>query len=223
MSRAATDQLIAALAQDARPVAPVHSLRWEVAAVAAVTSALSFALLEERGLRPPGLELLRGPTPFALVAFGLALAGFGAVTAALAFARPGQERTGWRAVTATVLGLLVSVGAASLVLLRSPLGSEAVWGGLLELPCVLVSIALSVPATLFVTYLAASTAPIRPRATAFLASCGATALGTFAAHLTCRTPGAWHVVTTHAATPLLGGFLLAVPALRLLRSRARSA
>lgn len=91
------------------------------------------------------------------------------------------------------------------------------------LPCVLVSIALSVPAALLVTYLAAQAAPLRPAATAFLAGCGATALGTFAAHLTCRTPGAWHVVTTHAATPLLGGLLMAAPVLRLLRSWARNA
>ena len=77
MSCGATDQLIAALAQDARRVTPVPSLRWEVAAVASLTLAISLALVEERGLRPPGLELLRGPTPFALVALGLELAGLG--------------------------------------------------------------------------------------------------------------------------------------------------
>jgi hypothetical protein len=223
MSCGATDQLIAALAQDARPVAPVPSLRWEVAAVASLTLAISLALVEERGLRPPGLELLRGPTPFALVALGLALAGIGAVTAALAFARPGRERTGWRAATATVLGLLLSVGTASLVLLGSPPGTEPVWGGFREVPCVLVSLTLSVPATLVVTYFAASAAPLRPTGTAFLTACGATALGTFAAHLICRTPGAWHVVTTHAAIPLVGGLLVVAPVLRLLRSWARSA
>jgi negative regulator of sigma F NrsF-like protein len=223
VSGGATDQLIVALARDARPVTPVPSLRWEVMAVATVTLALSLALVEERGLRPPGLELFQGPTPFALVALGLMLAGLGAVTAALAFARPGRERTGWRAVTATVLGLLLSVGTASLVLLGSPPGAEALWGGFLEVPCVLVSLTLSVPAALIVTYLAASAAPLRPAGTAFLAACGATALGTFAAHLTCRTPGAWHVVTTHAAIPLVGGLLVAAPLLRLLRSWARSA
>ncbi len=223
MSGGATDQLIVALARDARPVTPVPSLRWEVAAVAAVTLAISLALVEERGLRPPGLELLRAPTPFALVALGLALAGLAAVTASLAFARPGRERTGWRAVTASALGLLLSVGTASLVLMGSPPGAEAVWGGWLEIPCVLMSLTLSVPAALIVTYLAASAAPLRPTGTAFLAACGATALGTFAGHLICRTPGAWHVVTTHGAIPLVGGLLVAGPVLRLLQSWTRSA
>ncbi|HTF36497.1 MAG TPA: NrsF family protein [Myxococcota bacterium] len=223
MSREATDELIRTLARDARAVTPVLFLRWEVAAVAAFTLVVSFALVEARGLRPPGLELVEGPTPFALVALGPVLAGLGAVTTALALARPGREQTGWSAMTATVLGLLVSVGTASLALLHSPAGGEPIWGGVLEVPCVLVSIALSVPAALLVTYLAAQAAPLRPAATAFLAGCGATALGTFAAHLTCRTPGAWHVVTTHAATPFLGGLLMAAPVLRLLRSWARNA
>jgi hypothetical protein len=218
-----TDDLIAALARDVDPVTPVPSLRWEVTAVAALALAVSLALVEGRGLRPPGLPLLQEFTPFAIVALGLALAGLGAVTAALAFARPGRERIGWSALVTTVVGLLLSVGIACLLVRGSPLGGEALWGGLPEIPCVLASIALSVPAVLIVTYLAASAAPLRPGATAFLAACGATALGTFAAHLTCRTPGAWHVVTTHAATPLVGGLLVVVPVLRLLRSWARSA
>lgn len=124
---------------------------------------------------------------------------------------------------ATVLGFLLCVGTASLVLLGSPPGAEALWGGFPEVPCVLVSLTLSVPAALIVTYLAASAAPLRPGGTALLAACGAIALGTFAAHLTCRTPGAWHVVTTHAAIPLVGGLLAAAPLLRLLRSWARIA
>ncbi|HBZ71140.1 MAG TPA: hypothetical protein DEP35_15970 [Deltaproteobacteria bacterium] len=220
MSRDATDELIVALAQGVRPVTPVRSLRCQVAAVAAVSLALSLALVGERGLRPPGPELLLGPTPFALMALGLALAGLGAVTAALALARPGRERTGWSAVTVAVLGLFGAVGTASLALVASPPGSEAVWGGLVEVPCVVFSLILSLPAALFVTYLAARAAPLRPGATAFFAASGATALGTLAAHLICRTPGAWHVVTTHAATPLLGGLLMTTPALRLLRNWA---
>jgi hypothetical protein len=222
VSPAATDRLIASLVREVRPVQPVHALRWEVGAVAGLTLALSLLLIEQRGLRAPGLSLLLGPTPFALVALGLALAGLGAVTAALAFARPGREGTGWRAVGAGALGLLGCVGTASFVLRSLPTGGETVWGGLLELPCILAAIALSLPATLCVTYLAATAAPLRPAATALLVASGATALGTLAAHLTCRTPGAWHVVTTHAATPFLGGLLMAAPVLRLLRSWARS-
>lgn len=223
MNRDETDELISALVRDAHPVRPVHSLRRDVAAVAALALAIAFALVEQRGLRPPGPPLLHGPTPFALVALGLALAGIGAASATLAFARPGRERTGWSGVAAAVLGLVICVGTASLALLGSGSGGEAVLGGLVEIPCVLVSIALSVPAAVFIAYLAASAAPLRPAKTAILAAWGATALGTLAAHLTCRTPGAWHIVTTHAATPFLGSLLLAAPVLWLLRRWARSA
>jgi len=218
MREEGAEGLIEALARNVRPVTPVASLRWQVAMVAALSLGLSFALVEGRGLRPPGLALVQGPTPFALVALGLTLAGIGLVTAALAYARPGREGTGRRALAASALGLLISVGSASLVLRASAGGGEALFGGVLEIPCVVLSIGLSLPAALLVTYLAASAAPLRPAATAFLAACGATAFGTFAAHLTCRTPGAWHVITSHAATPLLGGLLMARPVLRLLRS-----
>jgi hypothetical protein len=82
------------------------------------------------------------------------------------------------------------------------------------------SILLALPAALFATYLAASAAPIHSIRTSILTAAGGTGLGMVAAHLTCRTPGAWHTVLTHALAPVIGGLLLAAPlALMLRRSR----
>jgi hypothetical protein len=154
------------------------------------------------------------------MALGLAVFGLGAISAALAFARPGLEARGLALALGSVASLVVCVSISAFWLRTvSPTG-DPVWGGERELPCVIFSIVLALPAALFTTYLAASAAPIHSIRTSILAGAGGTALGMVAAHLTCRTPGAWHTVLTHALAPMIGGLLLAAPlALMLGRSR----
>jgi hypothetical protein len=171
------------------------------------------------GLRP-GLEVVPGQTAFVAMALGLAVFGLGAIGAALAFARPGLESRGLSLTLGSVVSLLVCVGISAFWLQTGPSTGDPVWGGERELPCVIFSLLLALPAVLFATHLAASAAPIHSVRTAILTAAGGTALGMVAAHLTCRTPGAWHTVLTHALAPMIGGFLLTAPlALMLRRSR----
>ncbi|HME71787.1 MAG TPA: NrsF family protein [Myxococcota bacterium] len=216
MSRDPTDALITSLARDLQPVRPVRPLRREVLKVGAVAGAVTVAVVAGLGLRP-GLEVVPGQTPFVVMALGLAVFGLGSISAALAFARPGLEGRGVTLALGSVVSLLVCVAIAAFWLRAVQSTGDAVWGGGRELPCVLFSIALALPAALFATYLAASAAPIHSIRTSVLTAAGGTALGMVAAHLTCRTPGAWHTVLTHALAPMIGGFLLAAPLALMLR------
>jgi len=216
MSRDPTDALITSLARNLQPVRPVRPLRREVLRVAAVAGAVTVAVVAGLGLRP-GLEVVPGPTPFVVMALGLAAFGLACISAALAFARPGLENRGLAYALGGLVSLLVCVGIAAFWILGAPSTEDAMWGGARELPCVLFSISLALPAALFATYLAASAAPIHSVRTAILTGAGGTALGMVAAHLTCRTPGAWHTVLTHALAPLIGALLLAAPLALMLR------
>ena len=216
MSRDPTDELISSLARDLRPVRPVRPLGREILRVGAVAGAVTVAVVAGLGLRP-GLEVVPGQTPFVVMALGLAVFGLGSISAALAFARPGLEGRGVTLALGSVVSLLVCVGISAFWLRAAPSTADAVWGGARELPCVLFSITLALPAALFATYLAASAAPIHSSWTSVLTAAGGTALGMVAAHLTCRTPGAWHTVLTHALAPMIGAFLLVVPLALMLR------
>jgi hypothetical protein len=154
------------------------------------------------------------------MALGLAVFGLGAISAALAFARPGLEGRGLGLALGSVVSLGVCVAISAFWLRVGQGTGDPMWGGERELPCVIFSVLLALPAALFATYLAASAAPIHSIRTSILTAAGGTALGMVAAHLTCRTPGAWHTVLTHALAPVIGGLLLAAPlALMLRRSR----
>jgi hypothetical protein len=73
-----------------------------------------------------------------------------------------------------------------------------------------------------VTRLVAGAAALEPGRTALWVALGASALGTLAAHLTCRTPGGWHVVLVHPLAPLVGALLLARPIRHLLQRWSRA-
>ncbi|HBZ72798.1 MAG TPA: hypothetical protein DEP35_24935 [Deltaproteobacteria bacterium] len=216
MSRDSTDILISSLARDLKPVRPVRPLRGEILRVAAVGGAITIAVVAGLGLRP-GLAAVPGWTAFVAMAIGLAVFGLGSISAALAFARPGLEGRGVALALGSGVSLLVCVGIAAFWLRAAPSTGDAVWGGARELPCVFFSIALALPAAFFATYLAASAAPIHSSWTCVLTGAGGTALGMVAAHLTCRTPGAWHTVLTHALAPAFGALLLVVPITLMLR------
>jgi len=213
-----TEQLVARLARDLRPVRPVAALRRELAGVAAVVLAVVAAVVLAMGLRPNGLGVAPGEPPFAAIALGLAAAGFGAVLGALALARPGRETAASSAALAGATALALCAGVAAATLEAGP--HARIWGGLGEVPCVLFALVLALPVALLVTYRAGRSAVLHRGRTAFLAGTGAMALGTLAAHLTCRTPGAWHAVFTHSVAPLIGGLVLALPLYALLRRLA---
>jgi hypothetical protein len=216
MSRDSTDALIASLTRDLRPVRPVRSLSREILRVAGVAAVVTIAVVAPLGLRP-GLEAVPGETPFVAMALGLGLFGLGSIAAALAFARPGLEGRAGALVLGSVVSLLVCAGIAAFYLRPDEATGVGLWGGERELPCVVFSIVLALPAALFATYRAASAAPIHSVRTAILTAAGGTALGMVAAHLTCRTPGAWHTVLTHALAPMIGGVLLLAPLALMLR------
>ena len=217
MRRDATKQLIVFLAREIRPVRPVLPIGWEVAGIAAFTTLFALVMVTLLGLRDDDLGAGPGTMPFNLVALGLALAGVGGVMAALASSRPGRERLQSVTLATSIAALVGLASAAFLGLEDAPQSAGRVWGEIGEIPCVLFSLMLALPPALIVIRLAASAAPLRPRRTAWLAACGVTALGTLVAHLTCRTPGAWHVVLTHALLPLVGGVVLFAPLTLLLR------
>lgn len=223
MSDGSTDRLVSELVQDARPVRLVGPLRAELAAVAAVALGISVAVVATLGLRPAGLAGAPGDPSFVLVAVGLATSGCGALLGALALGRPGLERAASLAALAAVTVLALCAGAAAFGLARGGIGDGSIWGGAEELPCMLFSVALALPVALFATYRVSRAAPLHRWRTALFAGAGAAGLGTLSAHLTCRTPGAWHTVVTHALTPLLGGLVLALLLYLLLRRWARAA
>ena len=224
MKTTSTDELISSLARGIRPVRPVARLGWQVAGVSAFAAVLSVALVMLLGMRRDELGAGAGSAPFLWMSLGLALLGLGGVVAALASSRPGRERLERYAVTIGFLALALCASAAGLVLVGgTPSRGDPGWGGVRELPCALFALTLAIPPALIVIRLAASAAPLRPRRTALWAGWGATALGSLAAHLTCRTPGAWHVVLTHAAIPVLGGLLLIAALSALLRRWRRIA
>jgi hypothetical protein len=177
---------------------------------------VTVAVVAGLGLRP-GLEVVPGEAPFIAMALGLTALGLGFIGSALAFSRPGLEDRGAALAWGSFVTLLVCVGIAAFWLQSAPPTGDPVWGGRRELPCIVFSMILSLPVGLLATYLAASAAPIHLVRTSLLTASGGTALGMVAAHLTCRTPGAWHMVLTHALAPMIGGILLATPLFLMLR------
>jgi len=221
VSHDVTEELIRRLARDPRPVRRVRTLRADLARVAALAAALTALFLAGRGLRPPGVSLLAGSTPFLWMALGLAIAGLAGATAALAFARPGRAGTGLAAIGVATAALLGATAVASALLSSTLTGDEPLWTGAREIPCVVGSLFFSLPIAYAIGRLAAGAAPMRPVLTAWLAAAGASALGGLVGHLACRTPGAWHIVLTHSAVPLVGSVLLALP-LYVLVTRRRA-
>ena len=222
MKRSSTDELISALARGIRPVRRVAPLGWQATGVCAVAAALLLALVMLSGLRRDELGAGSGSAPFLLTSLGLALVSLGGVTAALASSRPGRERLEWRSITISIAALAICGSAAALVLLGTPLAGDPGWGGVGEIPCVLSSLTSAIIPALILIRLAASGAPLRPERTALWAGWGATGLAAFAANLTCRTPGAWHEVLTHALIPVLGSLLLMTALGALLRRWTRA-
>lgn len=223
MSRDPTEALIGALARSAVPVRPLPPLRWQLARVVALAAAVSAFVVAGLGLRAPGASALLTGSPQLWMALGLAGAGLGGVTASLAFARPGRESDAVTALVVALVALLVAVLASThVVAWTSPL-HEPLWLGAAEIPCIVTSLLFSLPAALFVTWLVSRGAPLRRLRTVVVAAGGTTALGAFAAHLICRTPGDWHVVLAHALEPFAGALLLAPALYALLRfwQRAR--
>ncbi len=221
MSEDRTDGLIAALARELRPVRPVPPLGLEAAGAVGLGVVAAAALAALRGLRPDQIGIREGVGLFAALAVGLGVVGASGLAAGLASARPGRERLA-RIAGGTSLGALLLCGLPALGLLVS--GTPVPGPGISlarELPCLVFGLALGLPVGLVATRLVASGAALEPRRTALWVALGASALGTLAAHLTCRTPGGWHVVLVHPVAPLVGALVLASPIRRLLRAWGR--
>ena len=217
MSADRTQALIAALARDARPVRPVPALRWQIACVAATAAGVAALAIAGLGLRPLGHPLFASGSPFLWMTVGLGVAGVGGVSSALAFARPGRESAGWVALGVATVALLTAALVDAQLVEGSAAASEPIWNGKAEIPCVVASLLFGLPVAILATRLAARAAPLRIGLTALVTAGGASALGTLAAHLICRTPGEWHVAVIHALEPIAGTILFAAPLYLLLR------
>lgn len=223
MSADRIDALISVLARSAAPVRPIPPLRLQLARVAGLGGVVALLAVAGLGLRAPGLALLTRGSPQLWMALGLGGSGLLATAAALAFVRPGREGEGWMALVLALVCLLAAAVASTHVLVwTSPLDTP-LWQGAVEIPCIVTSVVFSLPAALLVTRLAAGAAPLYRLRTALVAAGASTALGAFAAHLICRTPGDWHVVLTHALEPFVGALVLALPLYALLRRWQRIA
>jgi hypothetical protein len=222
MSEDRTDVLIATLARELRPVRPVPRLGIQALGATAIGLAAAALLSALRGLRPDQVGMADGAWLFGALAVGLGVVGAGALAAALASARPGRERiAGIAGIASLGTLLLCAIPALWLLASESALPGPGV-SGARELPCLVFGLLLGLPVALVVTRLVARAAPLEPRRTALWVALGASALGTLAAHLTCRTPGGWHVVLVHPLAPLVGALLLARPIRRLLARWART-
>lgn len=216
MNEDRTEVLIAALARELRPVRPLPPLLLQAAGAVGIGVAGAAALAVLRGLRPDQIGVTQGAWLFGGLAVGLGVVGATALAAGLASARPGRERLAWMA-GGTSLWALLLCALPALWLLVSGEGLEGPGvSAARELPCLVFGLVLGLPIALVATRLAAGAAPLDPARTALWLALGASALGTLAAHLTCRTPGGWHVVLVHPLAPLVGAILLARPIRHLL-------
>lgn len=219
MSGRVTDELIADLSRDLRPVRPIAR-----PAVAALCVAVGFAVsvtLPGVALRADLAAKLAEAGAFLLVALGLAGVAVGGIASALAAREPGRE--GVERAGRAVLAIAGAAGPLALLLghLAGHGGAEPPLRG--DAACLARGFALGALPAALACWLVARGAATRPLAAAAFSGAGAIAAGALAVHLGCGADGTRHVLLAHALAPAAAA-LLALPLAPLLaRWRRRRA
>ncbi|MDE2356547.1 MAG: DUF1109 domain-containing protein [Alphaproteobacteria bacterium] len=210
-----TDDLIAALAQDTRPVSPHAIERGVLAALPAGLAVSAAVMLAWLGLRADFATAMYTPEFWLKLAYPLAV-GVGALALGLKLVRPGVApgaRTWLAAAPFVVMALLgaAAFGAAP------PETRAAVWlGGSWDL-CPLFVLALSLPP--FIALFAAfrRAAPTRPAWAGFVAGLAAGGFGAFVYALSCDETGVPFLATWYTLGMLLSGAIGGLLGRRLLK------
>jgi hypothetical protein len=182
-----TDDLIAGLVADLRPVTPLMSWPRRMTAWSAGAALwLSLVVVVVTIGRAP--ETVAPSVGLGLHAVLLLTAGFGSAAVALRRGVPGDARAG---DLLTVLPMAAWLGAAG----------AAGWPGLagVEWACVAVCLGAAAVPGAWLTALLVNAAPMGSVVTRGLVAVGCVALGAFAAEFTCSHATGGHLYSSHAA------------------------
>ena len=199
-----TEELIARLARDLRPVEPLAPL-YKVSTRLLVATAVVVGLAAAVGIAG-GLLLPAAPTRsgYASIAGHLLLA-FGALAVALASCVPGRERLERAGYLATAAGAGTAIAIAILLFRSAPPGGLGFVWTADTLVCTLLStLPALVPAVLLVEFVR-SGAPHRPSRTLAFGAVATVAFATLPGQVGCPCPGVLHGVIAHLFAPLTGG------------------
>jgi hypothetical protein len=214
-SRALIDDLV----RDLAPVRPIPRLRAVALGVAGLWLLAALLVLLVSGTRPGLAALVAGWGP-AAVSAGLTAAGLGAMIAALARSVPGREGTAALAATAACAGLVVALAAALLFAVTGPAAAEPAPLAA-DAGCLVRALLVALAPAGAVAWFAGRALAHEPLAVALVAATGAAALGGVGVLCGCPFADPRHLLTGHAAAPVLGVVLLTLPVLVALRARPR--
>jgi hypothetical protein len=211
MTGRSTEDLAQQLVRDLAPVTPIARLRVAASGVVALAVAAVVATGWITGRWPRLGEAAFWSDPITVaIGVGLLVAASGAVVAALASAVPGREslvRTGLivagsAAVGSIGCGLWAGAGAASEPAASLFAGSAS---------CFVHALGLAIPAALAASFYLSRGVPRHRLVASGVAAAGAAGLGALAVHATCTVAAGFHLLLGHCLTPIIAGFVFALP------------
>jgi hypothetical protein len=211
MTGRSTEDLVQQLVRNLSPVKPIARLRVAAAGVVALWVAAVVATAWMTGTWPRFGDTEFWLDPIAItILLGLGCVAVAAVVAALASAIPGRERL------AQASGMGAGLAAIGLI----GCGLWAVDGNATEsagslfagcASCLAHALVLAIPAALAASYYLSRGAPHHRRFASGVAAAGAAGLGALAVHATCSMAGGFHLLLGHCLTPMIAGFVFALP------------
>jgi hypothetical protein len=215
-----TRDLIHELAGDLTPVRPIASLRATTLAVLGAWLLVSAVGVAMMGLRPDLGERMLSAGGVSVIFASLAVAGVGGIVCALGLAVPGREGVARAGLGLGLLGIAVSAGFASLLVVGSPgLSRAGVHFG--DLRCLAIACVIGAVPALGVVLFVGRAAPFRPVAAVLGAAAGTAALGAVAAEASCPLSDPLHMLLGHVLGPVAGVLILTWPLLAALRRLSR--
>lgn len=202
----ATNDVIASLVSDLKPVSPLPLPRvrlWRWLAVSAALATVAVAALGRRG----DLVSAASTPPFQAHVLLLLIAAVSSAGAALALAIPGEFLASWRRAAPMVA--VVAWGAwlvGELLVLAASTGD--VWPIAHGWGCVAKAFAVGVTPGLLLAVMVGRGAPADPRAPVIFTALAAAAVGALGVEMTCPLTSPMHLLLWHAG-PVVAVVLLA--------------
>jgi len=216
-----TRRLIEFLVDDLTPVEPVPPLRRVLTVVLAVGGVSLVVGLVVLGTRPHLLDAATHHPVFAVIALALPLVALGGLAAALAGSVPGREPEARIASLLMALGALAALGGGALLAFSGSQASSGLGPVDVLWACASSGVVLGVPAAAVGIAFVLRGWPAHPLGALVAAAVGATALGTFAVHISCQQLGAGHLIVGHFLLPAGLALALALPLRALIRRLLR--
>jgi hypothetical protein len=215
MARENTEDLIARLARDTRPVIPIGRLRGSLARGGfawLLTAAAAFVLL---GPWPDALVAISTRVPSGLVWLGLLAMGLGGLLYGGAAAVPGRDGARRLGLGSAALGACCILAAP--LLGSFPLASELYRQRALSRDSTCCGLALlsALPVAIVSLKSCRRSAPLWPASSALALALGSIGLGALGVQTLCPEASAWHTLAAHVVGPAL-----AVPILTLILTGA---